>query len=127
MAISTAVKSDLSLVGSSLIRAAEMLGLPREQLANTIGVSVPTIARMKRGAPIPGNKPFEMALLVLRIYRSLYALLGGNTDAMKHWMTTPNTHLKDTSGQAQVPAELIQHIEGLTRVLWYLDAMRGRA
>lgn len=118
--------SDLNLVGDSLMRATEVLGLAREQVANAIGVSVPTIARMKKGAPIPGNKPFEMALLVIRIYRALYAMVGGNQEAMQHWMATPNTHFSEQSGQPQVPAEMIQSVEGLTRVLWYLDAMRGR-
>ena len=119
-------KSDLNLVGDSVLDAAEALGLSREQLAHTIGVSVPTIARMKRGAPIPGNKPFEMALLLIRIYRALYAIVGGDLSAMRHWMTTANKHFSEQSGLPQVPAEMIQHIEGLTRVLWYLDAIRGR-
>jgi transcriptional regulator with XRE-family HTH domain len=120
------LKSDLNLVGDSVLEVAEALGLSREQLANTIGVSVPTIARMKRGAPVPGNKPFEMALLLIRIYRALYAIVGGDLQAMQHWMTTPNKHFSEQSGQPRIPSEMIQSIEGLTRVLWYLDAIRGR-
>lgn len=119
-------KSDLNLVGDSVLDAADALGLSREQLAHTIGVSVPTIARMKRGAPIPGNKPFEMALLLIRIYRALYALVGGDLHAMRHWMATPNKHFSQQSGLPRIPADMIQGIEGLTQVLWYLDAMRGR-
>lgn len=126
MTMNAVVKSDLSLVGDSVIEAAEALGLAREQIANAIGVSVPTIARMKKGSPIPGSKPFEMALLVIRIYRALYAIVGGDASVMKHWMATPNKHFSEQSGQPQIPAELIQSVEGLTRILWYLDAMRGR-
>lgn len=125
MAINAA-KSDPSLVGDSVVGAAEYLGLTREQLANAIGVSVPTVARMRKGAPIPDRKPMEMALLVIRIYRALYSIVGGDVEAMKHWMATPNKHLSAQSGQPQVPADMIQHTEGLARVLWYLDAMRGR-
>jgi transcriptional regulator with XRE-family HTH domain len=120
------LKSDLNLVGDSVLEVAEALGLSREQLANTIGVSVPTIARMKRGAPVPGNKPFEMSLLLIRIYRALYAIVGGDLPAMQHWMATPNKHFSDQAGQPQIPSDMIQRIEGLTRVLWYLDAIRGR-
>ncbi|HSX50715.1 MAG TPA: antitoxin Xre/MbcA/ParS toxin-binding domain-containing protein [Cellvibrio sp.] len=114
--------SDLNLVGSSVISAADALGLARDQLAEAIGVSVSTVARMKNGSsPVPEQKPFEMSLLLIRVYRSLFSILGGNNEAMKHWMNTPNQHLGE-----EVPAELIRKADGLTRVLWYLDAMRGR-
>jgi uncharacterized protein (DUF2384 family) len=114
--------SDLNLVGGSVISAADALGLAREQLAETIGVSVSTVARMKNGSsPVPEQKPFEMSLLLIRVYRSLFSIVGGNNEAMKHWMSTPNHHLGE-----EAPAELIRKADGLTRVLWYLDAMRGR-
>jgi transcriptional regulator with XRE-family HTH domain len=114
--------SDLDLVGNSVLNAADALGLGREQLADAIGVSVSTVARIKNGSsPVPEQKPFEMSLLLIRVYRSLFAILGGNIDAMKHWMATPNHHLSETA-----PAELIRRADGLSRVLWYLDAMRGK-
>lgn len=114
--------SDLSLVGNAVINAADALGLAREQLAEAIGVSVSTIARMRNGSsPVPEQKPFEMSLLLIRVYRSLFSILGGNTEAMQHWISTPNHHLGD-----ETPGELLRKADGLTRVLWYLDAMRGR-
>jgi DNA-binding XRE family transcriptional regulator len=125
MNVNTA-QADLHLVGNSVVEAAKILGLDREHLADTIGVSVPTIARIKKGAPVPDHKPYEMALLVIRIYRALYAIVGGNHDAMKHWISTPNRHLGERAGQPAIPAELMRHTEGLIHVLWYLDAMRGK-
>ncbi|PUA28758.1 MAG: hypothetical protein B0W54_10070 [Cellvibrio sp. 79] len=116
----TASVSDLELVSNSVINAADALGLAREQLADAIGVSISTVDRMKRGTPSQG-KAFELSLLVIRVYRSLFSILGGNSDAMQHWMMTPNNHLND-----EIPGELIRKADGLTRVLWYLDAMRGR-
>ena len=114
--------SDLNLVGNAVISAADALGLAREQLAEAIGVSVSTIARMRNGSsPVPEQKPFEMSLLLIRVYRSLFSILGGNADAMQHWINTPNHHLGD-----EAPGELLRKADGLTRVLWYLDAMRGR-
>lgn len=114
--------SDLNLVGNSVINAADALGLARDQLAEAIGVSVSTIARMRNGSsPVPEQKPFEMSLLLIRVYRSLFSILGGNSEAMRHWISTPNRHLGD-----EAPAELIRKADGLTKVLWYLDAMRGR-
>jgi uncharacterized protein (DUF2384 family) len=116
-----AATSDRELVSKSVVNAADSMGLDRETIANSLGVSVPTIARLKKGNHLPGQKPFELSLLLIRIYRSLYSIVGGNQDAMKHWMITPNTHLGD-----EAPAKLIQSAEGMSRVLWYLDAMRGR-
>lgn len=114
--------SDLNLVGSSVINAADALGLNREQLANTIGVSVSTVARMRKGiCGVPEQKPLEMALMLVRVYRSVFSILGGSTDAIKHWINTPNHHLDDTR-----PCDLLQTVAGLSRVVWYLDAMRGR-
>ena len=113
--------SDVELVTRSMVNAADSMGLDRETVANTLGVSVPTIARLKAGRLLPGQKPYELSLLLIRIYRSLYSIVGGSQKAMKHWMKTPNAHLGDVA-----PKELIQKAEGMTRVLWYLDAMRGR-
>ena len=113
--------SDESLVGKSVISASDALGLTREQLANAIGVSVPTIARMKSGSAVPNHKPFELSLLVIRIYRALFAVVGGNPESMKHWMNTPNQHFAD-----QTPSDLIQKVDGISQLVWYLDAIRGR-
>ena len=120
MNLQTASVSDLELVSNSVINAADALGLGREQLADAIGVSISTVDCMKRGTPSQG-KAFELSLLVIRVYRSLFSILGGNNDAMQHWMATPNHHLND-----EIPGELMRKADGLTRVLWYLDAMRGR-
>jgi hypothetical protein len=68
----------------------------------------------------PASKSGELALLLIRVYRSLFVLVGGGPDDMKHWMHTANHH---TGG---VPAEQVQSVQGLNRVVEYLDAMRGK-
>ena len=62
-----------------------------------------------------------MALLLIRIYRALYAILGGNHEQMQHWLKTPNHHLQDSA-----PLEQLYRLEGIVMVMRYLDAMRGR-
>ena len=47
-------------------------------------------------------------------------LTGGDPQALRHWMQTPNLH---TGG---VPAEQVCQVQGLNRVVEYLDAMRGK-
>lgn len=58
----------------------------------------------------------------IRVYRALFAVLGGNSEQMQHWMRTPNRHLKN-----QQPDTLATSYQGLAELNVYLDAMRGRA
>ena len=85
---------------------------------------VPLVGRdrtaLSRGALEPGTKSGELALLVIRAYRALFVLVGGEPRQMKHWMHTHNHHV------GGVPAELVRSVPGLMRVVEYLDAIRGR-
>ena len=62
----------------------------------------------------------QLALLFLRLYRSLDALVGGDDARARAWLSAPNGHL------GGVPAERMMTVEGLVDVVQYLDAMRGR-
>ncbi len=68
----------------------------------------------------PNTKEGELALLFLRVYRSLHALFGGDRSLMRHWLEQPNRGLGD-----QPPRQLLERIEGLTRVANDLDALRA--
>ncbi len=68
----------------------------------------------------PDTKQGELALLLIRIARALFALTGGDLQWMRHFMQTPN-HL--TGG---IPSEQITTIQGLMTVLRFVDAMRGK-
>lgn len=121
--------SDSAIVANALLEACSLLGVTQDQLAQVLGVSRATVARIKKRATsnqtddviAPNSKAFELALLLIRVYRSLYSIVGGNPEAMRHWMTTPNNHLNH-----QKPIELIQTALGLGELIWYLDAMRGK-
>jgi hypothetical protein len=106
----------------ALLRAADALALNGQVMARVVGVSPATWSRLAAGERTvdPDSKEGEMALLFLRLYRSLDALLGGDLEASRAWMRAPNAHL---SG---VPLECIQSVTGLVRVDEYLDAMRGK-
>lgn len=113
---------DRELVTGAVCRAADALGLKRAALGQVLGVSEPTVTRLKNGqSDLPAGKPYELALLLIRIYRALYAIVGGDSDSLKHWIKTPNHHF-----QGQPPVVLMGQIEGITQVMRYLDAMRGR-
>ncbi len=105
----------------AVLNAMTGLGLNQAGLGKAIGLDRTSVSRLKaRGTLEPTSKPGEIALLVVRIYRSLYALMSGREAAMKHWMHTNNHHLHG------VPAELIGSVQGVNRVVEYLDSMRGR-
>ena len=66
------------------------------------------------------TKEGELALLFLRLYRSLDALVGGDDEKARLWLHADNQHVGGT------PSERIRTVEGLVDVVQYLDAMRGR-
>lgn len=101
----------------AFLNAGSALGLGASDLAAVIGRDRTTLTR---GRLEPGNKTGELALLLIRCYRGLYALVGGDAEQMRHWMHTENRH---TGG---VPAEQVKSVQGLNAVLLYLDAMRGK-
>jgi hypothetical protein len=105
----------------AVLSAASRLGLRSRQLGEVLGLSEASVSRAKSGRWItPDSKSGELALLFLRLFRSLDALVGGNEDQARAWLRAENTHL------AGVPAERIRQVEGLVDVVQYLDAMRGR-
>ncbi|WP_018864778.1 MULTISPECIES: MbcA/ParS/Xre antitoxin family protein [Thioalkalivibrio] len=101
----------------ALVNAGKALGLTQADLGAVVGRGRTDISR---GNIDPASKPGELALLLIRCYRALYVLTGGDPAAMKHWMHTRNHH---TGG---VPAEQIRTVQGLVGVLEYLDAIRGK-
>jgi hypothetical protein len=102
---------------TAYLNAGKALGLSRAALGQVIGKDRSTLAR---GRIDPDSKSGELALLLVRCYRALFVLVGGEPDQMRHWMHTPN---RDTGG---MPAEQVCTVQGLIRVTEYLDAMRGK-
>jgi hypothetical protein len=101
--------------------AAERLGLRNRQLAAILGTSEASVSRLSGGRTIdPASKEGELALLLLRVYRSLDALVGGDEAKARAWLEAENVHL------GGVPRERIQGVEGLVDVVQYLDGLRGR-
>lgn len=105
----------------AFFNAIKQLGLDNNHVAKILGVDRTTITRMKNKGEIKTkSKSGEIALLAIRVYRSLYAMVGGDNEMMHHWMHTNNKHLNG------IPAELVCTIPGIVHVTEYLDAMRGK-
>jgi len=103
------------------LRAAARLGLPNKVVARVIGVSEATVSRMGTGAYMlkPADKAFDLALLFVRLFRSLDAITGGDEQVARAWLRNENTVL------GGVPASLIETVPGLVNVVGYLDARRA--
>ncbi|MCW8944047.1 MAG: MbcA/ParS/Xre antitoxin family protein [Sedimenticola sp.] len=106
-----------STLTKAFLNAGRALGLTQDDLGVIVGRDR---TAFRRAGVDPKSKTGELALLLIRVYRSLYVLVGGKSDQLKHWMHTHNLH---TGG---VPAEQVKTVPGLIRVLEYLDAMRGK-
>lgn len=110
-----------SVLSRAVLSAAERLGLRNRHLADVLGTSEASISRLQRTRSLsPESKEGELALLFLRVYRSLDALVGGDDDKARLWLHADNDSLRG------IPAERMRTVEGLVDVVQYLDAMRGR-
>lgn len=107
----------------ALLRAAGLLDLPPAALARVLGISEASVSRLANGTRsiAPDSKEGELALLLVRVYRSLDALVGGDDAQRRAWMHGANRALNGT------PSDLVRSAEGLVAVAAYLDGMRAAA
>lgn len=116
-----AAPGENAVVTKATLQAASKLGLTNKQLANIIGLSEATVSRMRSGGYLlrPEDKAFELAVLFVRLYRSLDAIVGGEDAVAGAWLKNHNTAL---DGE---PIAFIQTVPGLMNVIQYLDARRA--
>jgi hypothetical protein len=112
-----------AVLTKAVLRAAELLGLSSRTLSRILGVSEASVSRLVAGnrSIDPASKEGELALLLVRVYRSLDALVGTDPAQRKAWLESPNRALNGR------PIELLQRTDGLVHVVAYLDAMRAPA
>jgi len=110
-----------AVVTKATRRAATALGLSQKELARVLGVSEATVSRLGTSKLLDAkSKEGELALLLVRVYRSLDALVGSHDEKARAWFGAENRHL------GGVPRERVQTALGLVEVAQYLDAMRGK-
>jgi predicted transcriptional regulator len=107
------------IAAKAVFNAARELGLSQRDLARSIGVSEPSVSRMKGGGFALEGKPMELALCIIRIFRALDAIAGGEAAVIRGWIANDNSDL------GAAPKELIATATGLVDVMNYLDAARA--
>ena len=110
-----------AVVTKAALRAAALLGVSNKALARIVGLSEASVSRMGTGSYTlaPGDKSFELAVLFVRFFRSLDALVHGDDAVARAWVASPNAALGGT------PLDLIQTLPGLVHAVAYLDARRA--
>jgi len=110
-----------AVLAKATARAATLLGLNGAALAKVLGASEATVSRVVRGERTlpPQSKEGELAALLVRLFRSLDALVGNDEERRLAWMRSYNDALNGT------PGELILRAEGLVLTVAYVDGMRA--
>ena len=111
-----------AVLSKAVVRAARLLALTQRDVAAALGVSEATASRLFAGRYVLSPeraKEWELALLLVRLYRSLDALWG-HEETARRWLGSPNLAL------GAPPSDLLRSVEGLVRVVAYLDAARSR-
>ena len=115
-------EGDGKVLTTAITRIAEFWGLTNAKLGSVLGLSQATVSRLRSGRSEldPASKSFEAGQFLLRLFRSLDALLGSDDMAARTWLATPNLDLEAR------PFDLIDSFKGLMTVCDYVDAHRAR-
>jgi transcriptional regulator with XRE-family HTH domain len=119
---SAAGPTPAATLSKAAIRAATALRISQATLADVLGLSTSSVSRLVAGTyqlEQSRGKEWELALLLVRLFRSLDAIVGPGEKAQA-WLTGENTALNAR------PIDLIRSAQGLVNVVEYLDLYRGR-
>jgi uncharacterized protein (DUF2384 family) len=113
---------DDRVLTTAVSRIADSWGLTNAKLGAVLGLSAATVSRLRSGQARldPSSKAFEAGQFLLRLFRSLDALLGSDDQAARSWLATRNLDLDAR------PIDLIDSFKGLITVCDYVDAHRAR-
>jgi len=103
-------------------RVATLWKLTNDQLGAILGLSPATASRLRSGAFVleHASKPFELGQYLVRLFRSLDAMMGSDDIGAMAWLRTANL---DLGGR---PIDLIRTIRGLSDVTDYVDDFRAQ-
>ena len=107
----------------AVVETARRLKLKSTELTAIIGVSQPTASRLLNGRFLlaEGAKPWELGAHLVRLYRSLSSMVGGDDELARAWLRSENAAFA-----GRTPVEAIRSVEGLVRACDYVDAHRAR-
>ena len=106
------------MVGKAVQRAAWRLGITAQELRKILGKGGPDTGSGAGEADLylSAAKELERALVLLRIWRALEALVGGDVACMRLWLRNPNDAL------GGLPVDRLLEEDGPGIVAEYLEA-----
>ncbi len=112
--------STASVLAEAVLNTADLLGLSNTQLATVMGLDLMSMNQIEFSAVLEAASPQgEYGLLLIRLYQSLSALTGDDSEWIDYFMNAFNTA---TDG---VPIQQIQNRKGLEKVLTVVEALNN--
>ena len=112
----------MAVLDKAVLSVFARLGLRQAELGAVLGLSPPAISRAIKSGVFPEvGKSREHQLLLVRLYRALDSIVGGEDAVAAAWLRNPNSAF----GGA-VPLERMKSVAGLVDVLSYLDTRRAK-
>ena len=99
------------VLGKALAKAQEAMGVDQQTMADILGVSRSSLRRHSSDGLSPESNPGRIALVVVRIYRAVYALTVGDLTNMRHWFSSMNRAFNQST-----PLEAMANLQGLIEV-----------
>lgn len=123
-AIALKVSDRSRILTNAVAEVARHLDISSAVLGTILGISQSSASRLMNAAYIlrEQNKEWELAALLVRLYRGLYSIVGNNEQLAKDWLTSRNLAFGN-----QIPFALIQQASGLVHACDYVDAHRAKA
>ena len=106
-----------AVLSKATLNAAKYLGLSLSELAQLLEISELSVSRLAASTRFidPCGDEGERALMLIRIFSALDALVGGDMDASVTWMNAHNNAI------GNLPRHAIQTLSGLERTMVYLN------
>lgn len=122
VALAKPLREKAGALSGAVLRIGDVWSLSNAKLGSILGLSPATVSRLRAGTTAldPASKSFEAGQFLLRLFRSLDALLGSDDNAAKAWLNTVNL---DLDGK---PIDRIDTMRGLMEVCDYVDFYRAR-
>lgn len=107
----------------AVAETARRLKLRSTELTAIIGVSQPTASRLlnDKFQLAEGAKSWELGAHLVRLYRSLASMVGGDDELARAWLRSANQAFG-----GRTPLDAIRSVEGLVHACDYVDAHRAR-
>lgn len=112
--------ADAAVLSKAVVRTARLLDLTQHDVSVALGISQEMASRLFAGKYVLSQdraKEWELAGLLVRMFRALDALWG--QEGARLWLASDNLAL------AARPKDLLRSVEGMIRVVAYLDAATG--